>query len=101
MKVYLNDEKISVDPRRLYDILLGLKALCAKGRTISKVNYDFLNSPKKRTKLTILSKGDAQDSEFRSFFGRIKDTISCFQDLLTSNLNYTQSVLIRNTAKSH
>ena len=29
MKVYLNDEKKSVDPRLLYDILRGLKALCA------------------------------------------------------------------------
>ena len=28
MKVYLNDEKKSVDPRLLYDILRGLKALC-------------------------------------------------------------------------
>ena len=28
MKVYLNDEKISVDLRLLYDILKGLKALC-------------------------------------------------------------------------
>ena len=62
MKVYLNDEKRSVDPRHLFDILRGLKALCAK--SISKVNYDFLNSPKKRTKLTILSKKVAQDSEF-------------------------------------
>ena len=28
MKVYLNDEKKSVDPWLLYDILLGLKSLC-------------------------------------------------------------------------
>ena len=28
MKVYLNDEKKSVDPWLLYDILRGLKALC-------------------------------------------------------------------------
>ena len=62
MKVYLNDEKRNVDLQRLYDILLGLKALCAKGQTISKVNHDFLNSPKKRTKLTILSIEDAQDT---------------------------------------
>ena len=33
-----------------------------KGQTISKANYGVLNSPKKRTKLTILSKEDAQDS---------------------------------------
>ena len=42
----------------------------AKGKIISK-------------KLTILSKEDAQDSEFCSFFGRIEDTINCFRDLLT------------------
>ena len=30
MKVYLNDEKKFVDPRLLYDILRGLKALCVR-----------------------------------------------------------------------
>ena len=39
-----------------------------KGQTISKANYGFLNSPKKRMKLTILSKKHHQGSEFRSFF---------------------------------
>ena len=34
----------------------------SKGQTISKANYSFLNSPKKRTELTILSKEHAQDS---------------------------------------
>ena len=33
-----------------------------------------------RTKLTILSKEHAQDSEFCSFFGRIEETINCFRD---------------------
>ena len=33
--------------------------------------------------LTILSTEDAQDTEFRSFFGRIQDAIICFRDLLT------------------
>ena len=42
-----------------------------KGQTISKANYAFLNSSIKQTKLTILSKEEAQDSEFRSLFGRI------------------------------
>ena len=37
----------------------------------------------KRLKLNILSREDAQDSEFCSFFGRIEDTINCFRDLLT------------------
>ena len=54
-----------------------------KGQTIPKANFGFLNSSKKRTKLTILRKEDAQDSELRSFFGRIEDTINCFRDLLT------------------
>ena len=45
-----------------------------------KAIYGLLDSPKKGTKLTILSKEYAQDSEFCSLFGR---TINCFQDLLT------------------
>ena len=32
----------------------------------------------------------AQDSEFCSFFGRIKETINCFRDLLTFNLSFLQ-----------
>ena len=54
-----------------------------KGQNISKANYGFLNSPKKGTKLTILSKEDPQDSEFRSFFGRIENPINCFRDFVT------------------
>ena len=54
-----------------------------KGQTISNASYDFLNSPKKRKKHTILSKEHAQDSEFRSFFERIEETIIYFRDLLT------------------
>ena len=60
--------------------------LHTKGQPISRANYVFLNSPKKLTKLTILTKEDAQDSEFRSFFGRIKDTQNCFRDLLTFSM---------------
>ena len=55
--------------------------LVTKGQEISKANYDVLNSSKKRSKHT-------QDSilvEFCSFFGRIKDIIICFRDLLTFN----------------
>ena len=59
------------------------KNRAAKGQTISKANYDFLNSPKKQTKLTKLSKEHVQDSEFRSFFGRIEEIIIGFRDLLT------------------
>ena len=36
--------------------------LVSVGQTISKANHGFLNSPKKRIKITILSKEDAQDS---------------------------------------
>ena len=36
-----------------------------QGQTISKANYAFLNSPKKRTKLTILSKEHRIVSFFR------------------------------------
>ena len=39
-------------------------------------------------KLTILSKEDAQDSEFNSFFGRNEDTINRFRDLLTFNMKH-------------
>jgi hypothetical protein len=39
--------------------------------------------PKKRTELSILGKEHAQDSEFRTFFGRIEETIICFRNLLT------------------
>ena len=31
------------------------RKILTKGQTISKANYDFLNSSKKQTKLTILS----------------------------------------------
>ena len=48
-----------------------------KGQTISKANYGLLNSPKKRTKCT----QDTTLSAFRSFFGRIEETINCFRDL--------------------
>ena len=68
----------------------------AKGQTISKANYGVLISSKKRTKLIILTREDAQDSEFRSFFGRIEETIYCFRDLLTfrqNPLTNTQLVL--------
>ena len=39
-----------------------------------KANYGFLNLPKNEP---ILSKEDAQDSEFRLFFGRIEKNIIC------------------------
>ena len=35
-----------------------------ENQTISKVNCGFLNSSRKQSKLNILSKEDAQDSEF-------------------------------------
>jgi hypothetical protein len=50
----------------------------------SRKEYGVLDSSKKRTKLTILSTEGAQDSEFRSFFGRIQDAIICLRDLVSS-----------------
>ena len=50
---------------------------------IGKKKYGVLDSSKKQMKLTILSTEGAQDSEFRSFFGRIQDATICFRDLLT------------------
>ena len=43
-------------------------------------------------KLTILSKEDAQDSEFNSFFERNEDTINRFQDLLTFIMEHNLAV---------
>ena len=48
-----------------------------------KANCGVLNTRKKRTKMTILSKEEAQYGQFRSFFGRIEDSINSFQGLLT------------------
>ena len=47
----------------------------------------FLILKKTKTKLTILSKEDAQDSGICSFFGRIEETLNCFRDLLTISIN--------------
>ena len=43
--------------------------------------------PKNERKSLIFS---TQDSEFRSFFGRIEETIDCFRDLLTFNQGNTE-----------
>ena len=53
--------------------LVGVKCTMSLKKLVT-----YLNSPKKRTKLTILSKEEAQDSEFRSFFGRIEMNLNCF-----------------------
>ena len=45
-----------------------------KGQLISKCLFGFFNSPKKRTKLAILSKEEAQDSEFHLFLGELRTT---------------------------
>ena len=54
-----------------------------RGQYILKAIYGLLNFSKKQTKLTILSKEDAQDSEFCSIVGRIEETIICFEDCLS------------------
>ena len=43
---------------------------------------------KERTKLTILSGEDAQNSDFRSFFERNGEAIKCFRDLLTFRVKH-------------
>ena len=72
---------------RMANFWEAMNESCVK---VSKPRKQFMVSlilPKKRTILTILSREDAKDSEFRSFLGRIEDTINCFRDLLTFNLN--------------
>ena len=55
-----------------------------RDQTISKESYGVLNSSNKWTKiLSWVSRENGQDSEFRSFFGRIEAIINCFRDLLT------------------
>ena len=85
---YVSQQKSSFDKKETLVKILHCKLdICSlyttKGQTISKENYDIINCFKKRTKLTIQSKEDPQESEFRSFFGRIEDTINCFCDLMT------------------
>ena len=55
--------------------------------------FSILPKFKKLTKLSILRKKEAQDSEFRSFFERIEDTINCFRDLLTFSSMAAQSAV--------
>ena len=52
-------------------------------------------------KLTILSTEGAQDSEFRSFMGRIEDTRNCFRDLLTFKLLTIKYQLNLTTDRDH
>ena len=72
------------------------KIAAAKGQYISKAIYGLLNSSRRRTKLTILSIFFTQDSEFRSFFGRIEETINCFRDLLTFRAYAWPKVITKN-----
>ena len=46
MKVYLNDEEKYLDPRLLYDILRGLKALCDTVAKLNKFSLRLPNGPK-------------------------------------------------------
>ena len=60
--------------------------VCICGIKVSKSGkqfYRLFDSPKKRTKLTILSKEDAQECEFRSLFWENYETTKCFRGLLT------------------
>ena len=57
----------------------------SKGQLILKQNCRAITSPKKRTKLIILSIFSSQDSELRSSFGRSYGSTILFRDLLTFN----------------
>ena len=66
-----------------------MKTYDGKGQTISKTNYGVLNSEffqKPNEAQYSEEKKLRTDSEFRSFFGRIEDTINCFRDLLTFSI---------------
>ena len=82
LKVYVSQFK-----NRLLFLLGSVKRYFffafAKGQKISKANYGFLDSPKKRTKLTILSKEDPQDSEFCPFFWELFCSSGGFTNILT------------------
>ena len=65
------------DPQKMCEITIPsfstqIEKIEIKGQLISKAIYSLLNSPKNLS-YTILS-------AFRSFFGRIEETIICFQD---------------------
>ena len=62
-------------------LLIPQANILANGWLILKSNFDVPGSSKKLTKHT-------QDSEFCLFFGRIKDIIICFGDLLTSSRKF-------------
>ena len=53
-----------------------------------------LTSPKKQTKLTILSTFSTQDSKLHSFFERTWDVIICFRNLLTFTIIHNGPKLI-------
>ena len=67
-------------------LMFPWQVLWCKGQSISKAIYGLLDSPTKRTKLTILS--IFYNSEFCSFFCRIENTIIFFQDCLLTFSKY-------------
>ena len=44
-----------------------------------------VSKSRKQFRVSLILPNDVQNSEFRSFFGRIKEIINCFRDLLTFN----------------
>ena len=62
---------------------------CLAYVSVSKGIYGLL---KKWIKLTVLSIFSSQDSEFRSFFGRIEGTIICFCPILMETWLSTQAI---------
>ena len=69
-----------VSGRYGFKIFINFQAEQDKGQLISKQNCRALTSPKKRTKLIIMSMFSSQDSELGSFFGRSHGSTILFRD---------------------
>ena len=91
---YIGHKQMIEKVKKEFPRLVVLKV--SKSRKL--VIYGVLNTSKKRTKLTILRIFFTQDSEFRSFFGRIEETVTCFRDCLTFTTDVFQSYTTRDLA---
>ena len=63
----------------LFEVAFLFISTLLKFRQSRKQIMVFSILPKKRTKLTILSKEEAQDSEFRLFFGELRTPLIAFE----------------------
>ena len=86
---FFGGKKFNIKQSHKEDFLVV--SLSYKGQTISKANCSVLNSSKKQTKLTRLSKDDTPNSELHLFLGRIEGTINCLRDLLTFKVQQSKA----------